>query len=131
MQYKLYYDMQEQEARLHVLQGRQLCRDTALGARQGRRHAARARADARGTEAGARGAQADVLAEARVAQAGGAGGGRRRATCGHLGVLLGCALGALILFLTRFDSVLFLSQFLNTVHEPGSSQKFFDFFLLN
>ena len=31
-----------------------------------------------------------------------------------------CVLGALSLFLTRFDSVLFLSQFLDTVHEPGS-----------
>ena len=34
--------------------------------------------------------------------------------------VVGCALGALSLFLTRFDSVLFLSQFLDTVHEPGS-----------
>ena len=32
----------------------------------------------------------------------------------------GCALGALSLFLTRFDSVLFLSQFLDIVCEPGS-----------
>ena len=40
-----------------------------------------------------------------------------------LGVLAGpagCALGALSLFLTQFDSVLFLSQPLDTVHEPGS-----------
>ena len=34
--------------------------------------------------------------------------------------VVGCALGALNLFLTRFDSVLFLSQFLDIVHEPGS-----------
>ena len=33
---------------------------------------------------------------------------------------VGCALGALSLFLTRFDSILFLSQFLDIVHEPGS-----------
>ena len=33
---------------------------------------------------------------------------------------VGCALGALNLFLTRFDSVLFLSQFLDIVREPGS-----------
>ena len=33
---------------------------------------------------------------------------------------VGCALGVLSLFLTRFDSVLFLSQFLDTVHKPGS-----------
>ena len=32
---------------------------------------------------------------------------------------VGCALGALSLFLTRFDSVLFLSQFLDIVREPG------------
>ena len=31
-----------------------------------------------------------------------------------------CALGALGLFLTRFDSVVFLSQFLDIVREPGS-----------
>ena len=40
-----------------------------------------------------------------------------------LGVLAGpagCALGALSLFLTWFDSVLFLSQFLDIVREPGS-----------
>ena len=34
--------------------------------------------------------------------------------------VVGCALGALSLFLTRFDSVLFLSQFLDIIHEPGS-----------
>ena len=33
LQYKLYCDMQKQEARLPVSQGRQLCRDTARGAR--------------------------------------------------------------------------------------------------
>ena len=32
----------------------------------------------------------------------------------------GCALGALSLFLARFDSVLFLIQFLDIVREPGS-----------
>ena len=32
----------------------------------------------------------------------------------------GCALGALSLFLAWFDSVLFLSQFLDIVREPGS-----------
>ena len=48
---------------------------------------------------------------------------------------VGCALGALSLFLTRFDSVLFLSQFLDivhdSVHEHYSSQKNFEFFLVN
>ena len=32
----------------------------------------------------------------------------------------GCSLGALGLFLAQFDSVLFLSQFLDIVREPGS-----------
>ena len=32
----------------------------------------------------------------------------------------GCALGALGLFLARFDSVFFLSQFLDIIREPGS-----------
>ena len=40
----------------------------------------------------------------------------------------GCAIGALSLFLTRFDSVLFLSQFLDTVHEHCSPQKIFGIF---
>ena len=43
--------------------------------------------------------------------------------------VVGCALGALSLFLTRFDSVLFLSQFfwtlfVNPVHEHCSSRNF-------
>ena len=33
---------------------------------------------------------------------------------------VGYALGALSLFLARFDSVLFMSQFLDIVREPGS-----------
>ena len=33
---------------------------------------------------------------------------------------VGCALGAFSLFLTRFDSVLFLSQFLDIVRDSGS-----------
>ena len=33
---------------------------------------------------------------------------------------VGCALGALSLFLARFDSVLFLSRFLDIVREPDS-----------
>ena len=45
----------------------------------------------------------------------------------------GCALGALSLFLVRFDSVLFLSHFwtlfVKPVHEHCSSQKFSKFFL--
>ena len=44
------------------------------------------------------------------------GAGRAR----HAGWAVGCALGAFSLFLTPFDSVLFLSQFFNIVREPGS-----------
>ena len=36
------------------------------------------------------------------------------------GLALGCALGALGLFSIRFDSVLFLSRFLDIVREPSS-----------
>ena len=36
------------------------------------------------------------------------------------GLATGCALGALGLFSIRFDSVLFLSRFLDIVREPGS-----------
>ena len=65
---------------------------------------------------------------------GGGGGAWRRRTRGARGArgmgarraawaccwVVGCALGALSLFLTRFDSVLFLSQFLDIVREPDS-----------
>ena len=65
------------------------------------------------------------------AQAGGSGtrGARSRALgarqgAGHVawtsGLALGCALGALGLFSIRFDSILFLSRFLDVVCEPGS-----------
>ena len=49
------------------------------------------------------------------------GTGRYRgAQPGRVAGPAGCALGALGLFLTRFDLVLFLSQFLDIVREPGS-----------
>ena len=70
---------------------------------------------ARGRAAGARGAW----------QAGAGRAASRRWACGARaawarGLALGCALGALDLFSIRFDSVLFLSRFLNVVREPGS-----------
>ena len=51
--------------------------------------------------------------------------GCRRAAWAHLGTqaglwAVGCALDALSLFLIRFDSVLFLSKFLDIVRERGS-----------
>ena len=77
--------------------------------RSGARAAGRCDTDTWSVQAGVRGARAD----ARGAQAG-------REACARLGVLLGCAFGALSLFLTRFDSVLFLSQFLDIGREPDS-----------
>ena len=51
-------------------------------------------------------------------------GGRARQANGRArqarGLALGSALGALGLFLARFDSVFFLSQFLDIVRESGS-----------
>ena len=81
----------------------------AVGARHGQARRARAAAgagQARQAEAG----------RARHAGSGRGRGGWPRRVAGPAG----CALGALGLFLTRFDSVLFLSQFLDIVREPGS-----------
>ena len=46
--------------------------------------------------------------------------GRGLCTPGRAAGPAGCALGALSLFLTPFNSVLFMSQFLDIVREPGS-----------
>ena len=106
----------------------------ALGAGAG---ASEHRAQARGTgrrAAGAAGAQAAGAqalgcagragtARVRAEREAGAQQGRhRRAGRGSWACRwpTGCALGALSLFLARFDSVLFLSQFLDIVREPGS-----------
>ena len=83
------------------------------------------RASRRRRQAGARGARGRKERGARqvrgARQAPGARGARPAGRPGRgLGVLLGYALGALSLFLARFDSVLFLSQFLDIVREPGS-----------
>ena len=43
LQYKLYCEVQEQETGLPVSQGKQLCRDTALGARGAQDGAGRGR----------------------------------------------------------------------------------------
>ena len=124
LQYKLYCEVQEQEARLPVSQGRQLCRDTAcaphvgVGHWAGRKQARRAQqasgAHNRRPRHGGVGQRARRLAGAGVHGRGARHG--RWACCWPTG----CALGALSLFLTRFDSVLFLSQFLDIVREPGS-----------
>ena len=86
----------------------------------------------RGAGVGARGAgrgRAGRWAWARGALGVGARGARRgrpgRAAwaCGAAwarDLATGCALGALGLFSIRFDSVLFLSRFLDIVREPGS-----------
>ena len=66
----------------------------------------------RGRAAGAR--------QAEHRRAGRAAGRRWARAAWARGLALGCALGALGLFSIRFDSVLFLSQILDVVCEPGS-----------
>ena len=65
-------------------------------------------------------------AGARRAGAGGARQGAASARAGRWarGLATGCALGALGLFSIRFESVLFLSRFLDIVREPGSCTLF-------
>ena len=46
-------------------------------------------------------------------------GARQGAWPGRAAGPVGCALGALSLFWARFDSVLFLSRFLDIVREPS------------
>ena len=87
------------------------CGSRRRGAQAGARQQAR-----RARQAGAR-REALGRGARRWAGARGAGQGRAAWACCWL---TGCALGALSLFLTRFDLVLFLSQFLGIVREPGS-----------
>ena len=88
-------------ARAARAQGRWARRDAGAGARQaGRRRRWGAGVGMLGRAAGRRGGRAARALGARAGQ--------------------GCALGALSLFLSRFDSILFLSQFLDIVREPGS-----------
>ena len=92
----------------------------AAGARQGLWRAARAHSMRRQAlrHAGTRGVRCRARQGAAGArQARGLGAGRTAWACG---LALGCALGALGLFSIRIDSVLFLSQFLDIVREPGS-----------
>ena len=93
-----------------------------------------ARAWARGRAlqaAGRAGVERSGRAGVRSGTAGRAGswvaGARQRAAGARAGragwargLALGCALGALGLFSIHFDSVLFLSRFLDVVREPGS-----------
>ena len=88
LQYKLYCDMQEQEARLLVSQGRQLCCYTRLGAGQARDTSAGGRVGGAGGSGGRTGGRAGRTG-GRAGRTGGHAG-RRRAACAHLGVLLGC-----------------------------------------
>ena len=73
------------------------------------------RAGHAGGALGARQGSAGPTARARGAR--GTGSGRAAWACYWV---VGCELGALSLFLIPFDSVLFLSQFLDIVREPGS-----------
>ena len=83
----------------------------ALGAQAGRRRAGRARGRRAAAGASARGARGAGVAAGRAQQ----GSGRRAAWA--RGLATGCALGALDLFSIRFDSVLFLSQFLDIIRD--------------
>ena len=92
------------------------------GARQARGVGARRQAGARGASDRRAGRQACEARQAHKAHGTGARGARHGLWARGLGVRAsqGCALGALSLFLARFDSVLFLSQFFDIVREPGS-----------
>ena len=96
-------------------------RRQALGS--GRWGGRRKRAPRRQTRRGARSAGG---AQVRGASGSDARGTRQapclgagRAACAR-GLAKGCALGAHSLFSIRFDSVLFLSRFLDIIREPGS-----------
>ena len=82
----------------------------------------RARCRRAGRAAGAAGARAVGARGARGSRSGRAGQGWLGAgrVAWARGLALGCALGALGLFLARFDWIFFLSQFLDIVREPGS-----------
>ena len=132
---ELYCEVQWQETRLPVSQDRQLCRETALGAgwacagrtagAGGRAWGARAGAagnwargrNGRTSAAGVRSRQQQAQ-QARGAR--GAGGLVPGRAAWARGLATGCALDALGLFSIRIDSVLFTSQFLDIVREPGS-----------
>ena len=71
-----------------------------------------------------RGARAQAAGSRRAGRWAARGVGALRARqgtrSGHAVGPVGCALVALSLFLARFDSVRFLSRFLDIVREPGS-----------
>ena len=82
--------------------------------------------------AGGRACDMGVRALGRVGRAAAGAGACGRQARGEAGRAAwacywatGCALGALSLFLARFNSVLFLSQFFDIVREPGSCSNFF------
>ena len=102
------------------------CRATTRHAGERMRSARSTRAGRSGGCAGCVGGRVGRAAAPRQGSAGRAAGARG-AHCTGVGRAAwaccwatGCALGALSLFLNRFDSVLFLSQFLGIVREPGS-----------
>ena len=76
---------------------------------------------------GASGRAGRAVCAGRATRVHGTGAGRATLACCWP---TGCALGALSLFLTRFDSVPFPSQFLDIVHEQCSSQFFFSNFFI-
>ena len=103
--------------RYNTLQGHDTARLGAGRPRGARQQARCAGGQALGAQVGARGARRRGRhghAGAERVRAGAAGGSRRAAWA--RGLALGCALGALSLFLARFDSIFFRSHKMNTVH---------------
>ena len=98
---------------------RRLSARVCAGLAGGRRTLVRALGRAGRWGAGASGRLGRVR-QARVRQASGSRRGAGLAGRQARGLAMGCALGALGLFLTQFDSVLFLSRFLDIIREPGS-----------
>ena len=85
-----------------------------LGARGAGHEGRRARGARRVAQAGTQGREVDERHSA------GRGTGQPRRAAWACCWAVGCAFCALSLFLTRFDSILFLSQFLDIVRKPGS-----------
>ena len=118
----MYCD-QEREIRRAVLQYSHCTYDTALGAgqRAGRAAGARGAQQARGARSRRAGRAAGARARRGLAgERVGTMGARALGAGGRAAGPAGYALSAFSLFWARFDSVLFLIQFLDIIREPGS-----------
>ena len=105
-------------ARAHVGHRRQADASTGAGARGARQQTTRALGGVAALRRGARARGAGRHEHAAGRR--GVRGVRQGPRSGRAAGLVGCALGALSLFLAWFDSLWFLSRFLDIVREPGS-----------